>query len=191
MRIVLIIILALNLASCKKNEVIDEKVNAPYVISVEDNPLKPKEINPPFFGSNNFIIDFKDSVYYFQRPEIDFICGTGWYKDMLPEFGNLNPNELIKIPLNDIDNFVTKNSHKGVRNFFTIASQKDTLKSKSFFDLHKSIIKNISKEDRDFSIIRRSWQEEDTVLYYKNHKKYYNPDSIKWDMKRITFPKNK
>jgi hypothetical protein len=72
------------------------------------------------------------------------------------------------------------------RNQTFIASKSDTLNSKIFFDLNKSL--NFFKRDRDFVIIRRTTQEEDTVLKYKKNNNYYDSKKIKWDQKRIKFP---
>lgn len=59
--------------------------------------------------------------------------------------------------------------------------------SKIFFDLRKSLKYFI--RDRDFCIVRRTIQEEDTVLKYKrNDESYYSSDDIKWDKTKIKFP---
>lgn len=73
-----------------------------------------------------------------------------------------------------------------LKNQTFIVSNSDTLKSKMFFDLQKSL--NIFKRDRDFVIIRRTTQEEDTVIFYMKNNKHYNSDDIKWDKTRIKFP---
>ncbi|GGE99341.1 hypothetical protein GCM10011518_05910 [Flavobacterium limi] len=69
------------------------------------------------------------------------------------------------------------------RNATFIASQSDTLTSKIFFDLRKSLKYFI--RDRDFCIVRRTAQEEDTVLKYKRNDESYD---IKWDKTKIKFP---
>jgi hypothetical protein len=70
------------------------------------------------------------------------------------------------------------------RQILIIASQKDTIKNTSFFDFLNT--KNIGTY-----VIRRTTQEEDTVLKYKNNVNkhiYYYPDSIKWDKTKIKLP---
>jgi hypothetical protein len=69
------------------------------------------------------------------------------------------------------------------RNITFIASKSDTLQSKAFFDLRNSL--NSSIKGRDFYLVRRTTQEEDTVLKYKKNNKYYYSDSIKWDQTKI------
>lgn len=179
------------LCSCSNKEEVKNKPLAPYIISKTDRDLKKSKIpSPPipmFYGSNNFILDKNNTVYYFQRPEIGFICVTGMLEDTIPGFGELVPDQLIKIPVKNISEFVKQNLQAGFRNFTTIASQKDTLNSELFFELVKAVKNSTYKDDRDFYVIRRTWQEEDTVLQYKKSNKYYSSDEIKWDKTKIKF----
>ena len=73
------------------------------------------------------------------------------------------------------------------RNATFIASQSDTLNLISF-----SISKSLSffKRDRDSFIVRRTTQEEDTVLKYKKSNEYYDSNDVKWDKTRIKFPEH-
>lgn len=208
MKNVLVLIMIGLLFSCNKKEEIakeDRVVQKPYVISEFNKFLKAKDkyitdsngrkipIPPPppipgwlVYGTNTFIIDKDSKIYYFQREKIGFICGTGWENDTIPHFIDLQPKDLIEIPNNCIADFVKLNYKKEVRNFTFISSELDTLKSKSYYNLIKAI--EITLENRDSYHIRRTTQEEDTVLSYKKKDAFYYSDSIKWDKTKIKFP---
>lgn len=106
--------------------------------------------------------------------------------DTIPHFINLQPKDLIEIPTNTISDFIKLNYKDGFRNMTFIASKLDTLNTETYFYLVDAI-KSIEKEG-DTYFIRRTTQEEDTVLKYKRNNEYYNSESIKWDHERITFP---
>lgn len=134
------------------------------------------------YGTNVFIIDNPSKIYYFQREQIGFICGTPT-TDTIPHFINLQPKDLIEIPNKNIYHFIKLNYKDAFRNITFIASKSDTLQSKAFFDLRNSL--NSSIKGRDFYLVRRTTLEEDTVLKYKKNNKYYYSDSIKWDQTKI------
>lgn len=214
MRITLITLLVLNFVSCKKEYKAPKKENAPYIISEQGDKFRRKEVSGPnndtivlvtrvpkyFYGTENFIIDKNSNLYYYQlvkkykTEDLVMICGTGleeeYKKDTISVFKNLNIEKMIQITANSIDEFIKTNLQKGEINAVKIASQLDTLKSNTYYKLIEALEKNLSfKEDRDLYLIYRTTQEEDTVLHYKKNKKYYNPDLIKWDLKRIKFSK--
>ncbi|MCD0468272.1 hypothetical protein [Flavobacterium sp. JAS] len=194
-RVFLAFVICLLLLNCAKKE---EKViakNKPYIISQEnkgkitDNDTIPP--SPPIpgwlvYGTNTFIINTDSTAYYFQNKGIGFICGTP-NADTIPYFINLQPKDLIEISNKNLYEFIKLNYKDDFRNATFIASESDTLKSKMFFDLHKSLKYFI--RDRDFCVIRRTTQEEDTVLKYKrNNESYYSSEDIKWDKTKIKFP---
>ena len=178
--------------NCKKKENTVE--NIPYIISQENHAvIHNKDTMPPplplpgwlVYGTNTFIINSDSTAYYFQNKGVGAVCGTPT-ADTIPYFINLQPEDLIEISNKNIYEFIKLNYKDDFRNQTFIASQTDTLKSKVFFDLNKSL--NFFKRDRDFIIIRRTTQEEDTVLKYKKNNSNYNSANIKWDKKRIKFP---
>lgn len=187
-------IICLLLFNCAKKE---EKVvikNKPYIIS-QENDLKiinGDTISPPpipgflIYGTNTFIIDSDLTLYYFKRGDIGHICGNWEKSDTIPYFIDLQPRDLIKIPNNSISKFIKLNYKDNFRNLTFIASKLDTLKTKNYFDLVKAI--KSSLKERDLYFIRRTTQEEDTILKYKKSKKSYYSEDIKWDNNRITFP---
>lgn len=178
--------------NCSKKD--NQEENIPYIISQNNKEVvRGKDTIPPpppipgwlFYGTNTFIINSDSTAYYFQRKGIASVCGTPT-ADTIPYFTNLQPLEIIEISNKNIYDFIKLNYRDDFRNQTFIASQSDTLNSKMFFDLNKSL--NFFKRDRDFVIIRRTTQEEDTVLKYKKDNSYYDSKNIKWDQKRIKFP---
>jgi hypothetical protein len=187
-------VICLLLLSCsKKEEKIIEK-HTPYIISKENmgKIIKNDTIPPPpipgwlIYGSNTFIIDANSKLYYFQGEEIGFICGTDSENDTIPHFINLQPKDLIEIPNSTISDFIKANYKDNFRNITFIASKLDTLNTKNYFDLVDAL--KSSLKEKDLYFIRRTTQEEDTVLKYKKNNNYYRSDEIKWDKNRITIP---
>lgn len=187
-------IIGLLFFNCTKKEAKIVEKNIPYIISKENkgkisgkDTIRP---NPPIpgwlvYGTNTFIINSDSTTYYFQNKGIGFICGTP-NADTIPYFANLQPRDLIEISNKNLYDFIKLNYKDDFRNATFIASESDTLKSKMFFDLRKSLSYFIRY--RDFCVIRRTTQEEDTILKYNRSNKFYYSEDIKWDKKRIKFP---
>ncbi len=99
-------------------------------------------------------------------------------KVTLPHLLDLQPKDLIKIPKDCIekiieDNVMTKEKGKQI---LIVASQKDSIKDREFLKfLHHMKVPSY--------IIRRTTQEEDTVLHYKKTNQYYNSNDINWNKK--------
>jgi hypothetical protein len=180
--------------NCNQKDKKIVKKNKPYIISKENNRqiINGDTILPPpipgflVYGTNTFIIDSDSIIYYFKRGNVGHICGNWERSDTIPDYINLQPKDLIKIPNNSISEFVKLNYKDKFRNLTFISSKVDTLKTKNYFDLVKAI--KLSLKERDKYFIRRTTQEEDTVLKYKKNNAYYNSENIKWDQDRITFP---
>lgn len=168
-----------------------------YVISREDqkvkneidsiNSLKNESIALPrkcFYSENNLIIDKDNFVYYYQRRFIPIFCDYGMENDTLPHFLNLQPKDLVRIPKDVVEKIITENvmSKEKKKQILVIGSQKDTIKDLEF-------LKFLHQLKVPIYLVRRTTQEEDTVLYYKKIDKYYNSDEIKWDKTKIKFPK--
>lgn len=193
-RVFVALLFCLALLNCaKKEEKIVEK-NIPYIISQENREkITGKDTIPPMppipgwlvYGTDTFILDSDTTIYYFQRNEIGMICGTPT-ADTIPYFINLQPRGLILLSNKNIYDFIKLNYNNNFRNITFIASSSDTINSKAFFDLRKSL--NSFKKFRDRLFVRRTTQEEDTVLKYKRNNDYYHSEDIKWDKNRIAFP---
>lgn len=182
---------------CKKEKTAVK--NKQYIISYEDrklqnyiDSLKKNKSNfavfprKGFYSEHQLIIDKKGNLYFYQKEYFMELCSYGSENDTIPHFLGLEPNEIVRIPQKNLTDFLSENIlTKGKdRQILIIASQKDTIENTSFFEFLKT--KNIGTY-----IIRRTTQEEDTVLKYKNNTNkhiYYYPDSIKWDRTKIKFP---
>ncbi|KUJ63332.1 hypothetical protein AR687_04055 [Flavobacteriaceae bacterium CRH] len=192
-RVIIGVLICLFLFNCTKKE--SPKENIPYIISQNNKEriLNKEKIPPPppipgwvFYGTNSFIIDNDSKIYYSQREEIGHICGNWETSDTIPLFIDLQPKDLIEIPDNCIANFIKANYKSNFKNITFICSKTDTLQSESFFVLEKAL--KSQEKYGDYYNIRRTSQEEDTVLKYKKNNESYYSDKIKWDKNRITFP---
>lgn len=184
--------ICLFLLNCTKKE--DKIAQIPHIISQQNKEIirnNDTALPPPpipgwlIYGTNTFILNSDSTAYYFQNKEIGFICGTT-NADTIPYFINLQPKDLIEISDKNLYDFIKLNYKDDFRNVTFIASQSDTLKSKMFFNLINSL--DSSLIDRDFYRIRKTTQEEDTVLKYKKNNKSYYSEDIKWDKTKIKFP---
>ncbi len=195
MKVYLVLILVcFFLLNCTKKEEVKNEV---YIISKAESDYKKmlkesKNLTTPpppprgrfAYGSNNFIIDKDTNLFYFQQPSF-FICGTGAENDTVPRLMEFKKEDFIQIPRNSIREFVQLNLKDGERNFTHIASQIDTLNFDLFFDLIHAVNKPKIQKDSDSFIIRRTTQEEDTIIEYKKSGKSYYHSNIKWDTTRI------
>jgi len=180
--------------NCDKKEKSTFTKNKPYIISKEKNrQIKNGDTTPPppipgflVYGTNTFIIDSDSKIYYFKRGDVGHICGNWAKEDTIPYYINLHPRDLIEVQKDSISEFVKSNYTDNFRNLTFVSSKLDTLKSESFYELITAL--ELSLKDRDFYYMRRTTQEEDTVLKYKKTNTYYNSEQIKWDENRITFP---
>lgn len=178
----------------KSEQKISNNYEKMYVISQEDENIK-KEIDSinsirkngkfalprkGFYHESNLIIDKNNFVYYYQGRYIPTFCSYGMENDTLPHFLDLQPKDLIKVPKDCIDKIINENvmTKEKWKQILIIASQNDSIKDREF-------LKFLHHMKVPAYIIRRTTQEEDTVLLFKRTNKYYNSDEIKWDKKRI------
>lgn len=187
----MICFLFLNCEKKKEKTAVESK---PYIISYEDRKLKnyydslqknnPNTPPPPkgFYSESQLIIDKKREFYYYKKDFMRDGCGTTLKSNTIPHLINLKPNDLVKISQVDLanflsDDFTTKKEHKRI---LIIASQNDTIKNELLFNF-------LNKKNISF-FIRKTTQEEDTVLKYKKQNETYKSENIKWDQDRITLP---
>lgn len=187
--------ICLFLLNCAKKEEKPVEKNKPYIISYEDEKLEKyyDSINthtdrfapPPrkgFYAENQLLIDKRGNLYFYQKRYFLEFCSYGSEKDTLPHFLDLQPKDIVKIPETSLDDFLSENilNKEKNRRILIVASQNDTIKNTSFFNF-------INKNKLQAYAIRRTTQEEDTVLKYKRNNDYYYSDSIKWDRTKIKF----
>lgn len=166
--------------------------NEVYIISEKEREYKKmikegKLLPPPpgFYGSSNIIIDKKGDLYFYLR-ENRYKWDCIIDENPLPEFINLQPKDLVKVPTNSVADFLKVNVVKNTREKRThliVASQLDTLKSEGFFNIMHFLRDN----KIPLYLIRRTTQEEDVVLEYKEGDLFYNSDSVQWNKSRIKF----
>lgn len=182
--------------NCTKKEGKVVEKNKPYIISYEDEEFEKycdsikthtnRVVLPPrkgFYGESQLIIDKKGNLYFYQKRYYFNFCSYGREKDTLPHFLDLQPKDIVKIPKKCLNDFLSENilTKEKRRQILIIGSQSDTIKNPYFLDFLKS---NIIQT----YYIRRTTQEEDTVLKYKNNSDYYYSDDIKWDRTKIKLP---
>ncbi len=182
------------LFGCNKKE--DSEVQKPYIISKENRKIQKYSDSlkssrskiklfplEGFYGECNLIIDRNGDVLYFQNKNKIRMCGTGILNDTIPEYFDLQPKHIVKIPKDYIEKFIEENviTKEKRRQILIMASQTDTIKDQKFL----SFLYNTKVPTY---VIRRTTQEEDTVLSYKKKNAFYYSDSIKWDKSRIRFP---
>lgn len=199
-RIFIVFVICFLFFNCNKKEEKSILKSKPYIISYEDRKLQnyidslkksnSKTVAFPrkgFYGEHQLIIDEKGNLYFYQKEYFAAFCSYGSENDTLPNFSNLEPKDIIRIPRKNLTDFLSENilTKEKSRQILIIASQKDTITNTSFFEFLKT--KNIGTY-----FIRRTTQEEDTVIKYKNNDRehvYYYPDSIKWDRTKIKIRK--
>jgi hypothetical protein len=197
-RIFIGFIICLLLSNCTKKVNKSVVKNKPYIISNEIKKLqkytdslkdnKSKIVPPPstkgfFYGESQLVIDQKGDFYYYQKEYIQIFCSYGSEKDTIPHFLGLKPKDIIKIPPKSLNDFISENilTKDQRRQILIIASQSDTIKNDYFLNFLKSSIIQMYH-------IRKTTQEEDSVLKYKKNKGFYDFENIKWDKTKIKFP---
>ena len=189
------IIIAYGITSCRKDaEKQNQKVE--YIISREDSIndawVKSNKVPSPLVPEDmkcylDIVFIFDPKKVYIYQTERNFNPDGKEIKYEYPNYIGLKPEYLLTI---DNKNFVTflkdNNSLFGVftegniRGSFCIASETDTLKSLAFVDLAKELKKAKSKAHY---IVRKTTEEENTVLKYKRNNQEFFPEKISWSNK--------
>jgi hypothetical protein len=188
-----------SLTNCKKAS-IEKKY---WVISAEDSIAKSnnKYILPPkpsgpykWYTDVVFIFDSKSKVFIYQTEKkynSNFSNDSFLEESEYPNFLELKPEYLISIDSKDFINFIKNNDDifglipnenkpfKGL----CIVSESDTIKNQALYDFVNFIYK---PKCRIAYHIRRTTEEEDSVLIYKRNQKEYIPESIKWSKNFLT-----
>lgn len=191
MKKVLFLLTTLAIISCKKEtgEIIVRDFQQMHeqvlgTSEAEKVPLPPGGV--PYYAANNFIIDSDGNIFYynFTKPEISSCLGSPDY-EIRPEYIHLEPGQLTAVKEDEFISFLDKKTGKDNRTeFFTIASEKDTLES----DIIVILAKKYESYDRWPTIFRKTTQEEMQVLLHHKDGKKYIPENISWDSTRIILP---
>ncbi len=166
-----------------------------YIVPKRQKPpieTKPNEPPPPppvqtYYLPANFIIDSTGQVYFYQQQFAWMICGTGIEWDTPPEFINLKPKDIVRVPINDLTDFVKINilNLDSNNRRVAIASLKDTVESDGLSKLFKLVN---SKSNNIKWLFRKATQEERVVMKFKELNRSYYPSEIEWDSTKIRFP---
>ena len=156
------------------------------VDSKSNEPPPPPPIQTYYLPAN-FIIDTAGQVYFYQQQQYGWFCGTGIDWDTPPEFIDLKPKDLVRVPISTMTDFVKLNIITLDSNDrrVSIASITDTIKSEGLTKLFK-IVNDTSNKIR--WTFRKATQEESIVLKFKERDWEYYSDNIKWDSAKIRFP---
>jgi hypothetical protein len=189
---IFIVFLLTILISCSQKSTRSDDI---YIVPKRQKPqvsTKPNEPPPPppiqtYYLPSNFIIDSAGQIYFYQQQFGSMICGTGIEWDTPPEFIDLKPKDIVRVPISDIMNFVKINILNLDSNDrrVAIASIKDTIKSEGLTTLFKFLNDTSNKIKWRF---RKATQEESIVLKFKELNWKYYSDNIKWDSTKIRFP---
>ena len=143
-------------------------------------PKPPRE----YYLPSNFIIDTGGHVYYYQQIIKSGLNCRDQEWDLPPSFIDLQPKDIIEVPIQNIEDFIKLNIQYIDRSdrHFAIASVADTITSfglSKIFSVFKDKTNNINWT------FRRTTQEENIVLNFKKSKeRYYHAGRFKWDLKK-------
>lgn len=150
------------------------------------------------------IFDSIDKVYLYQtkliKPDyrfVDFTNGKNakgsfdkldFKRHKFPNFIELHPDNLLTFESNSFIEFIKSNNDifkldtirgNSIKLLY-IASVCDTIRNKAFYDFKKYISTVRKNANPIISIIRRTTEEEDSVLFFKRKKLEYIPQRINW-----------
>ena len=177
-----------------KNDIIFIVPNDSAYFYKHAGEVPPPPPPPPkkYYFPSNFIIDTGRHVYYHQQENIfGWNCTPTEWDDLPPLFINLQPKDIIEVPIQNIEDFIKLNIQYLDRSYrhFAIASVADTITS---FGLSKIFLVFKDKTNDINWIFRRTIQEENIVLNFKKSKeRYYHPDRFKWDSTKTLFTPKK
>jgi len=142
-------------------------------------PTPPGEFlqNIKYYRQFNFIVDSSGFLYYYYFQPYEFV-GDSSISRLLISY--LRPGQLIKVPENGTIDFLKCNiiNTKIDNIWLSIASEKDTIKSKAFQELYEFL--KDSAKNIDF-IVRPAREEERFYISCKNKKEYYTSEGKYWD----------
>jgi hypothetical protein len=157
----------------------------PYPLNKNHISGEPTRLSPyPYYFDHNFIIDTGGAVYYFAREHHEKVRGSDLISDRPPDFINLQPADLVQVPVDGLEFFLQVNvlNQDRPRRLSTISIVKDSIQSKALFTIADIFIKNHVPW-----LYRKTTQEEDVVLRFKKMQTYYDYTSVHWDSTKIHF----
>ncbi|MBN1118171.1 MAG: hypothetical protein JXA77_13265 [Bacteroidales bacterium] len=182
------------------NSCIQSKPDAEYYV-ISEHEYKPSpgndSIPPPpppppppahleWYSDLVMIFDTSDLIYLYQT-ECEFFRRGGIEQELAPRFIGLNPDHLVVLRsryimdfLHDNDNvFMLDKFYRYKMRILHLASVSDTIKNPTFYAIRNKIKDNIEYR-MVYCMIRRTTEEENTVLSFKKSGQDYNPKDWKW-----------
>lgn len=151
-----------------------------------DSPPPPYAFQP-YYLPLNFIIDTGEHIYFYQQSILHgWFCGTGLPDTIPPFFIDLQPKDIVEVPIDNVEQFIKLNiRHLSEEDrLFTIASTIDTITSTGLAEIF-FVFKDTANHIK--WTFRKTTQEETVVLKYKKSRERYEADAIKWDSARTLF----
>ena len=181
-----------SLASCSQQA---KNYNETFIVPIKEKPSIKTSLNSPpppppiqtYYLPSNFIIDTAGRLYFYQQQQYGWFCGAGIEWDTPPEFIDLKPKDIVQVPIENIDQFITLNvlTLDGSDRRVSIAFLRDTIQSAG---LAKIMLTFKDTTNHVKWLFRKATQEETVVLNYKQSNQEYYADEITWDLTRIRLP---
>jgi hypothetical protein len=155
-----------------------------YKTTIHNVPPPPPP-NRAYYFPSNFIIDTGEQVFYYQQKQtLNADARLDWTTP--PLFINLQPKDIIQIPVNSIAEFIALNilNKDSFNRYVAVASTLDTVQSLGFSKI-VTLLNDTANHIR--WKFRKVTQEEAVVLDYKKKQRNYYSDEIKWDTTKIRF----
>jgi hypothetical protein len=166
-------------------------------------------IGEDWYANLVFVMDSTDMVYIYQTERNDIELkytppivtlsekdkseniaknDTLIHEHVFPNYIGLKPEYLLAIESKNFISFIKLNNDifqcdtndRETVSIFCIASNCDTIKNEAFYDLIRYINKKNNFYSKNRYWIRKTTEEEDSVIYRKRNKFKYIPERIKW-----------
>jgi hypothetical protein len=135
----------------------------------------------------NFIVDSAGQIFFYQLQLPSWTCmiGRGW--DTPPEFIDLHPTNIVRVPEEGIPEFIKLNiltQDSSIRRV-AIASMLDTIHSPALSKV-MAVLQDSASHAK--WLLRKTTMEEEVVLDHKKKQRAYLADEIKWDSTKVLYP---
>lgn len=148
-----------------------------FIVSQYQNPTHTATKGKFYYSAFNLILDKSDRLFFHGKDSVMNCCDTG-FDPNFPDYIALLPNDLLIYGDNDFSMLVDSVSKlpQLARNSIQIATLSDTLHSKKFFDL----VKTLKEKSVSNYAVRLATEEEMEVLKAKIENRPYDFYKVKW-----------
>jgi hypothetical protein len=165
--------------------IVPEPIKAVIIDTINNFPSPPpvRTYYLPF----NFIVDSTGQVFFYQLQLSSWTCMTGRDWDKPPEFVDLHPTMIVRLPGEGIQEFIKLNilNQDSTIRRVSIASERDTIHSPALSKI-MAVLQDSASQAK--WLLRKTTLEEVVVLDYKKKQKTYQADEIKWDSSKVLNP---